>query len=378
MSENEMDNRGSKSVAIDCYSTVKEQRVDGSWLLYKKATPHRSLRCTLMGLERDYQVKIRTNQLLSRTYSTQTRNQALNPWFITGFSDAESSFIISVYKTPNTKLKWRVSAYFSIHVHVKDLPLIKLIQETLGVGVVRNNNANTVLFRVSDIQELQVIIDHFKKYPLISAKHSDFLLFEQCFALIKQREHLTQIGLEKILALKSSLNKGLIDELKEAFPNLVSIARPEYIFPGIPSPFWLSGFVTGDSSFSVSIEKSTSKVGKRVRLIFGTCLHIRDSELLKGMVSYLNTLYFNSDNKELSVHCNEKNNTALLQIKNNSYIEDKVLPFFTKYPVLGVKQTDFEDFKRVAELVKNKEHLNVEGLNKIVKITEGMNLRREW
>jgi len=94
-----------------------------------------------------------------------------------------------------------------------------------------------VLFRVSDIQELQVIIDHFKKYPLISAKHSDFLLFEQCFALIKQREHLTQIGLEKILALKSSLNKGLIDELKEAFPNLVSIARPEYIFPGIPSPF---------------------------------------------------------------------------------------------------------------------------------------------
>jgi len=92
----------------------------------------------------------------------------------------------------------------------------------------------------------------------------------------------------------------------------------------------------------------------------------------------LNTLYFNSDNKELSVHCNEKNNTALLQIKNNSYIEDKVLPFFTKYPVLGVKQTDFEDFKRVAELVKNKEHLNVEGLNKIVKITEGMNLRREW
>jgi len=39
---------------------------------------------------------------------------------------------------------------------------------------------------------------------------------------------------------------------------------------------------------------------------------------------------------------------------------------------------DFEDFTRVAELVKNKEHLNMEGLKRIVKITEGMNLRRKW
>ena len=377
MIEREMGYRGSKS-AVYKDTVVKEQRVDGSWLLKKIAAPYRSLRCTLMGFERNYPVKIRANQLLSRTYSTLSNRQALNPWFITGFSDAESSFIISVYNTTSSKLNWRVSAYFSIHVHIKDLPLIKLIQETLGVGVVRKNNANTVLFRVSDIQELQIIIDHFKKYPLISAKQSDFLLFEQCFNLIKQKEHLTQAGFEKILALKSNLNKGLTNELKEAFPNVVPITRPEYKFSGIPDPFWMSGFATGDSTFSVSIEKSTSKVGKRVRLIFGTCLHIRDRDLLKGITNYLNSLYFNQDNKEISIHCNEKNNTALLQIKSNSDIENKVIPFFEKYPILGVKSSDFEDFKLVAELVKNKEHLNIEGLNKIVKISEGMNLGREW
>jgi hypothetical protein len=42
MSENEMVYRGSKSAN----KAVKEQRVDGSWFLVKKA---RSLRCTLMG-----------------------------------------------------------------------------------------------------------------------------------------------------------------------------------------------------------------------------------------------------------------------------------------------------------------------------------------
>jgi len=384
MIEREMGYRGSKSItclnipASQKAVIVKEQRVDGSWLLNKLATPNRSLRCTLMGFERNYQVKIHTNQLLNRTYSTISKNQVLNPWFITGFSDAESSFIISIYKNTNNKLKWRVSAYFSIHVHMKDLLLIELIQKTLGVGVVRKNNANTVLFRVSDIEELQVIIDHFKKYPLVSAKYSDFLLFEQCFNLIKEKEHLTQVGLEKILSLKFNLNKGLPNELKEAFPSIVPVIRPEYNFLGIPDPFWVSGFATGDSSFSVSIEKSTSKIGKRVRLIFGTCLHIRDKDLLKGMTYYLNSLYFNELNKEIKIHCNEENNTALLQIKNNSDIENKVIPFFSKYPILGVKQSDFEDFVRVAELVKNKEHLNIEGLDKIVKITEGMNLRRKW
>jgi hypothetical protein len=45
MSENEIDNRGSKSV-----NTVKEQRVDGSYTYV--------LRCTLRGLERDHRVRI--------------------------------------------------------------------------------------------------------------------------------------------------------------------------------------------------------------------------------------------------------------------------------------------------------------------------------
>ena len=142
---------------------------------------------------------------------------------------------------------------FSIHIHNKDLALLELIQKTLNVGKVRKNSSNTAIFRVDNLQEIQVIIDHFKKYPLVSAKYSDFLLFEQCYNLIKQKEHLTETGLEKILALKYNLNKGLPVDLKVAFPNIVPIVRPEYIFNGIPNPFWISGFVSGDSTFSVSI-----------------------------------------------------------------------------------------------------------------------------
>jgi hypothetical protein len=41
---------------------------------------------------------------------------------------------------------------------------------------------------------------------LISAKVSDYILFKQCFEMIKQGLHLTEEGLLKIVGIKSSLN----------------------------------------------------------------------------------------------------------------------------------------------------------------------------
>jgi hypothetical protein len=105
------------------------------------------------------------------------------------------------------------------------------------------------------------------------------------------------------------------------------------------------------------------------------------------MANYFKNLNFNLPNlieynllnssKDISVHCSDSNNTALLQIKNSFDIDNKVIPFFTQYPILGVKSLDFEDFKTVAGLVKNKAHLETEGLNTIIKIVEGMNLDRK-
>jgi len=62
MIEREMGYRGSKSITDLHKPTshksviVKEQRVDGSW-------HNRCLRCTLMGFERNYQVKIPSKQI---------------------------------------------------------------------------------------------------------------------------------------------------------------------------------------------------------------------------------------------------------------------------------------------------------------------------
>ena len=51
---------------------------------------------------------------------------------------------------------------------------------------------------------LKVIIPHFIKYPLITQKHVDFLLFKQVVELMNRKEHQTKEGLGKIVNIRAS------------------------------------------------------------------------------------------------------------------------------------------------------------------------------
>ena len=62
----------------------------------------------------------------SRSYSTLQQKPELDPNFVTGFTDAEGSFIVILAKDPIFKLGWRVKLYFEIGLHNKDLELLKL------------------------------------------------------------------------------------------------------------------------------------------------------------------------------------------------------------------------------------------------------------
>ena len=72
------------------------------------------LRCTLTGFKRNYPIRIPSNQLNNvRSYSTanykkgvansQIGGYLLKPYFVTGFTDAEGSFIVRIRKTLKLK-----------------------------------------------------------------------------------------------------------------------------------------------------------------------------------------------------------------------------------------------------------------------------------
>jgi hypothetical protein len=110
----------------------------------------------------------------SRNYALGSPDKKLAPWFVSGFTDGEGSFIATIYKNKEYRSGWQVQAIFSISLHTKDLPLLKGIQSFFGVGTIKvNKSKNTVIYCVAGQKELiEVIIPHFDKYPLLTQKRA--------------------------------------------------------------------------------------------------------------------------------------------------------------------------------------------------------------
>ena len=182
MIEKEMGYRGSKSVICKSVA-VKEQRVDGSWRNFILLR----LRCILMGFERNYQVKILSNQIINRLrwYSSraifQNKNQYLiiHPWFFSGFTDAECSFVLSILKNNELRQAWVIRPRFEINLHQKDEVLLEQFKSYFCPGNINKSGSKASQFRVDSIKDLKVLMNHFDRYPLITQKFADYELFKQ-------------------------------------------------------------------------------------------------------------------------------------------------------------------------------------------------------
>lgn len=184
---------------------------------------------------------------------------------------------------------------FSIGLHKKDRRVLEQIQSYFGVGDISDSGSNTVKFRIRSVQGLTVILKHFEKYPLITNKFYDYLLWRQVIIIINRKEHLTEEGLRKIVSIKAAMNLGLSDKLKEAFPDVVPAHR--FLVPAsevsprlqkISDPYWLAGFTSAEGCFFVNLSKSGSGLKERIRLRFILTQHFRDEQLMKSLTEYFN------------------------------------------------------------------------------------------
>ncbi len=72
-----------------------------------------------------------------------------------------------------------------------------------------------------------------------------------------------------------------------------------------------------------------------------------------------------------------KQSAVYFVVTNFKDIIEKIIPLFDKYPIIGVKALDYQDFKKVAFLMQKKEHLTEQGLSNIQSIKLGMNSFRK-
>lgn len=294
----------------------------------------------------------------------------LNPMWISGFVDGEGSFHIKINKNNKNKTGWSVQACFSIGLHQKDRALLELIQGSLeGAGSITKEGEytkkySTVHYQVTSVKDLtKIIIPHFDKYPLITQKRADFELFKMAVNLINHKEHQNIEGLQQIVNLKASMNLGLSDRLKSAFPNTHPAPRLLIKLPESIDLHWLAGLVSAEGCFFIEIFKHTTKIGFGVKLKFQITQHIRDQELLRKLINKLDCGRY-----ETSIGRNWGN----FVVTRFSDIESKILPLFTDYLIYGVKTSDLADFRKVVDIIKAGDHLTPEGLEEIRRIKAGM------
>lgn len=102
---------------------------------------------------------------------------------------------------------------------------------------------------------------------------------------------------------------------------------------------------------------------------FRVSQHERDLKLMELIIKFFGTGSLYKYNGKSAVS---------LTIVNTSDIISIIIPFFNKYPLVGVKLLDYQDWCEISQLIKDGNHLTVEGLNKIRDIKSRMNTGRSF
>lgn len=140
------------------------------------------------------------------------------------------------------------------------------------------------------------------------------------------------------------------------------------------SPQWVTGIIDSEGNFSVLVQKTKEKPK------FSLAFKVTQKEHSKGILIDLQN-YFNCGNIYFD---NQKENAYKFSINKIDDIIEKVLPHLDKYPLLTSKYLDYQDFKKVALILKEKLHLSKdEGLayktaEKILSIKNNMNSLRSF
>lgn len=126
-------------------------------------------------------------------------------------------------------------------------------------------------------------------------------------------------------------------------------------------PHYVCGFVDGEGCFCVSISRKRFRIPE-IKLRFEIELREDDEPVLReirdsfgcGSIYYLDYERY----KKWRPH-------VKLVISKLSDLQEKVIPFFEKYPLRAKKKKQFELFRKVVFMMVNKEHKSPEGVEKI-------------
>jgi hypothetical protein len=137
-------------------------------------------------------------------------SRSLNPWFVTGLTEGEGCFCVSLALRAKMRTGLEVRPSFSLSLNEKDLSILEELRAYFECGWIRRSEADrTYKYEARSVVELVgQVIPHFESHPLRASKAHSFAGFARVCRMIKQGDHLKREGLRTIIDVAYEMNLG--------------------------------------------------------------------------------------------------------------------------------------------------------------------------
>jgi len=161
----------------------------------------------------------------STSADNQQERLRLIGW-ISGFTDGEGCFAISIFRNKTTSLGYQVFPEFVITQGEKSKNSLLLFQKFFDCGKIyinrRHDNHRENIYRycVRSVDDLtRIIIPFFRRNELKTGKKQDFQVFVKALEIISQQKHLTTKGFQQIVKLKARSNRKILRDYTPESPS---------------------------------------------------------------------------------------------------------------------------------------------------------------
>ena len=130
--------------------------------------------------------------------------------YISGFVDGEGCFCVSFQPSQRHRLGWEVRPSFSVSQNADRAQLLYTMLERWGCGSIRPDRSDSTLkYEVRNVGDLtSVVLPHFRRFPLLSAKQEDLELFGRVCADIRGGRHKSHAGFSEIVRVAMRMNSS--------------------------------------------------------------------------------------------------------------------------------------------------------------------------
>jgi hypothetical protein len=230
-------------------------------------------------------------------------------------------------------------------------------------------------YQLSSYKDIdRVLIPFLEEFPLLTSKYLNYLDFQKAIEILKNGEHLTREGIEKLKELAQKMNTNRSFKDKWEFTQ-------KHCSKAVITPEWIQGFTDAEGCFYFFIGKQKIKGKESSTWLLQASLEIaqntHDVAVLEMIKRYFNCGIIKPKRQDNSIETAQSTRSvSRYVISNLTDVMETVIPFFDNYSLLTNKSLDYLDWKRLIGMKNSKQHYTEEGIKQIKLIKSNMNRGR--